>query len=1060
MKAKTESFTSKFQSNKAIKIKEIGNLITYKNKIKEKHIYNSNTNKKYSASNLKIFNQRLKRNKIELKYLIIITFIILLNLFTNIMANQEMKSYESKIILKIKHIGTAKIYNPDFKYPPDKVLISEKKHNVNYEYYFDSRENIIELIWDEINFESCEKMFFECSDISEIVFLNFFNELKIKDINNMFNGCSSLKSLNLGEFSLSKINNMSNTFRNCVSLTSLNLSNILISENGSMDYMFYNCSNLKYINMEQLIDVNYTSLNDNYSHISYFNIFYNIPENIIICINPENKIILNELSKTVECFFMDCSDFWIQNKILTKNNITSCINNCFNISENCHNDCAKKYLNDICYKNCSYFYYFDYDNNYICTENDSCPKKYNTLIFEKKECIDNSLEVLYTIIDNIVNNFTFGSYNTSYLYQGIDDIIFHNDASSLTITKIEYQKNNENNYTSTIDLGDCKQNIRKYYNLSDNETIYILKKDTLNEGMKIPEISFEIYARLNGTNPQKLNLSICLNTKMEIKYQLPINLSESEESYLRSFSNKTIEDNCLPAQSSSGADLTSSDRKKEYIERSIDLCQKNCFISGYDIETKYVKCDCLTLENNLDIYFLKESCNKDEKNDKTNLYDEALALYNKYKEDITNLHKFNIIYSVLSCSKNIKLINLNNNIGFYVIGIIIIFNIILCFLFFKRDFNELNQKISDIIFAKKNINLLNDKVNTNNNKKQNNRKCNNNMNNNITQKDNSIKDNFISKKRTKNKSKTSKKFIKYKNNDSNVLNLNNNKANQIIISLNDNNNKIRKKIKSKTKKYNKINNTTTTVDLNEKEKLIKKISNIMKLTEDELHDLDYDGAIKYDKRTYFQISWSLMKTKNPIIFTFFYNNDYNSKFLKICVFLLAFTICYNLCVFFYDQDKLYEIKLNNNKYIYDPNDTIYSSLISAAINKIFKFLAFSNDNILKIKNSKFKKKNLDEKEKKLKKILNIKFILFFILSFIYLIFCWYSLTSFGIIYSNTQKYSMYDGIISFTINVLPSFLVYFIPGFFRKLALSNPKKKKICLYKFSKIVLFILTLIC
>ena len=117
------------------------------------------------------------------------------------------------------------------------------------------------------------------------------------------------------------------------------------------------------------------------------------------------------------------------------------------------------------------------------------------------------------------------------------------------------------------------------------------------------------------------------------------------------------------------------------------------------------------------------------------------------------------------------------------------------------------------------------------------------------------------------------------------------------------------------------------------------------INQDELYDLDYDGAIKKDKRTYCQYSCSLIKQNHPIVSTFFYNNDYNSKLLKINVFVLSFIICYNSCVFFYDQEKLSEIYKSNNAYKYSAVDTIYNSIITAVLSKIFKILAFSNDNI-------------------------------------------------------------------------------------------------------------------
>ena len=62
----------------------------------------------------------------------------------------------------------------------------------------------------------------------------------------------------------------------------------------------------------------------------------------------------------------------------------------------------------------------------------------------------------------------------------------------------------------------------------------------------------------------------------------------------------------------------------------------------------------------------------------------------------------------------------------------------------------------------------------------------------------------------------------------------------------------------------------------------------MKYTDDELNDLDYNEALKFDKRNYCQYYISLLKAKHDILFTFFNNNDYNIKLIKIDLLLFNF----------------------------------------------------------------------------------------------------------------------------------------------------------------------------
>ena len=59
---------------------------------------------------------------------------------------------------------------------------------------------------------------------------------------------------------------------------------------------------------------------------------------------------------------------------------------------------------------------------------------------------------------------------------------------------------------------------------------------------------------------------------------------------------------------------------------------------------------------------------------------------------------------------------------------------------------------------------------------------------------------------------------------------------------------------------------------------------------------------------------------------------------------------------------------------------------------------------------------------------------------------------FGAIYRNTQFHLLKDTLVSFGLSLLEPFVIYLIPGLFRIPALSDSKKKKECLYRFSKIL--------
>ena len=62
------------------------------------------------------------------------------------------------------------------------------------------------------------------------------------------------------------------------------------------------------------------------------------------------------------------------------------------------------------------------------------------------------------------------------------------DNVKITLTTVDNQKNNEYKNTTTIDIGQCENILKENHNISKNETLYIVKYDIEEEGMKIPKI--------------------------------------------------------------------------------------------------------------------------------------------------------------------------------------------------------------------------------------------------------------------------------------------------------------------------------------------------------------------------------------------------------------------------------------------------------------------------------------------------------------------------------------------------------------------------------------------
>ena len=119
---------------------------------------------------------------------------------------------------------------------------------------------------------------------------------------------------------------------------------------------------------------------------------------------------------------------------------------------------------------------------------------------------------------------------------------------------------------------------------------------------------------------------------------------------------------------------------------------------------------------------------------------------------------------------------------------------------------------------------------------------------------------------------------------------------------------------------------------------------------------------------------------------------------------------------------------------------IYSTLISQILNSSYNFLALSNDAIIAFKqdNSII---NIAKRAKNLINLLAIKFIIYYVISFILLLFFWYYISIFCIIYRNTKMHLLKDTFVSFLLSLLFPFFTFIIIGFLRIYALSDSKKK-------------------
>ena len=942
----------------------------------------------------------------------------------------------------INTIESIKVNNKAIKIPTsNKIRLEEDDNTIKIKFYLNSLyslnqffkncENITEI--DLSNFNSTlingmDYIFSNCISLTSIN-LNNFDTSNIKNMQGIFQNCRKLKSLNLSNFNTSLVHNMYGMFSGCNNLLSLNLSNFNTSLVQNMQEMFSGCNNLISLNLSNfnfskviytvklfngcnninILDLtnitisNQTPINSNFTKLKYIifknscipnkdkcNFFFkNIPNNIIICSDKINEIIRkNELHN--KCITNYCGDDWenIKKNISKGNGDCSfeCEENLIEYNGRCFKNITNENISDIIY-----------DSNIM--------KETNIQISEMNIEIrkSNSIEIIKSIPDSMKNIYTHldmsSKINNSVLLDDINitKIILNGDITSLLANindenffKIEDNKKYQistlsNQYrqnSSIIDLGYCEELLKSKYNIIGKEELIIFKIENNFEGFNIPIIEYEIYLR-NGT---KISLDICKDKT--VSYFIPVSINESEIFKYDPESN-FYNNRCDKYTTENYTDITLYDRKNEYNNKNLSLCEFNCTFKGYN--NSKVECDCL-INTGLNRLNMNQT-----------------ELLNKLKST-----KSIINMDVMQCTEIlISKEDLESNPGFYLLIFILVVFIIIFIIFWIKGYNNLKDEIENVIYKifkeKNNISKMNNIIDIKSNK-------NNNIKNN--------KKNKITKK----KSKNSRKNKKLKNTDS-IKELRSSKIN---------NNESKKQI-------NKEGGIlTATKDIEMKKKLHE--------TDYELNSALYEDAKKFDKRSGCEYYYSLLQRKQIFIFTFLTFNDYNSGIIKKYIFFLMFALHYSINALFFNDTNMHQILQDQGNYniTYQLKYIIISTILSTFILRIILYtLVLTDRNIHDIK-CQPNLSNANILKKKTLKYMKIKFLIFFLLNLILLVIFWYYLTCWNAVYQNTQIYLIKNTLISFGISLIYPFIINIIPVILRKLSLKKGKRE--CLYKTSKIM--------
>lgn len=329
---------------------------------------------------------------------------------------------------------------------------------------------------------------------------------------------------------------------------------------------------------------------------------------------------------------------------VSNHNCLSCIGNLNLINKNCIFQCNSPN---------NYKYIDEYDK-FKCV--DKCPASYPLLIIEENTCVSdcgtlyeyNSIcyqycpsgtkrnqntrkcEDIITIIQPAPDN----SDNAYLTTESLDTFVEHLDNAVTFSLSAQQSKNdgtctiieseemlftfypnsdNSQNLPNKISLGHCESLLRKAYDMSEADEIYIaniIMKS--NDDRPYNNSAYEVYDSLGN----KLNLSICEGTPIREKKTINIdytgfNYSMAEYLYdelginIFDENEEVFNEKCVPLEID-GKDTTLADRKNK-IQNKVSLCDENCELVSFNFTTNEVECDCLPTKNGINIKGLMES---------------------------------------------------------------------------------------------------------------------------------------------------------------------------------------------------------------------------------------------------------------------------------------------------------------------------------------------------------------------------------------------------------------------------------------------------------------------
>ena len=205
------------------------------------------------------------------------------------------------------------------------------------DYYSKVKKAVIDESMKDTLLTSMWRMFYggdsyrRLSSLQEISGLENLNTANVTSMSSMFEGCESLKSLDLHSFNTANVTNMSNMFYMCESLKSVDLSSFNTANVTNMKGMFAWCSSLTALILSSFTTANVTNMQNMFCRCE------SLKSLDIRTFNTANVTNMNSMFGSCRSLeFIYCNEDWSTSSVLTD-------------SENMFVNCASLWSDEVIY---------------------------------------------------------------------------------------------------------------------------------------------------------------------------------------------------------------------------------------------------------------------------------------------------------------------------------------------------------------------------------------------------------------------------------------------------------------------------------------------------------------------------------------------------------------------------------------------------------------------------------------------------------------------------------------------------------------------------------------